>query len=203
MQLGRKMMEFDNISGIIESVLFATGEPVNIEKLAEILEIDIETTKNALDKMTKGYEAKKRGILLREINGSYQLCSKPENYHYIKRISEPRKQQELSKAAFEVLAVIAYNQPVTKAKIDSIRGVSCERAIQTLLERELICEAGRMEVSGRPILYQVTQEFFRCFGIKSINDLPILEIEEQKTKEVEDESITDINITLISDKVNK
>lgn len=196
-------MEFDDLSGIIEGILFAVAEPVKLEKLATVLEIDIDTTKQVLGKMAKSYEAKKRGIILREVNGSYQLSTKPENYHYLKRMFEPKKQQELSKAAFEVLAIIAYNQPVTKAKIDSIRGVSSERAIQTLLERELIYEAGRMEVTGRPIIYEVTQDFFKSFGIKSLEDLPILEIEEQKSKETDIEENVDISMTLISDRVNK
>lgn len=196
-------MEFDEISGVIESILFAVAEPVKLEKLALVLEIDVDTAKQILDKMSKSYESKKRGIIIREVDGSYQLSTKPENYHYLKRMVEPRKQQELSRAAFEVLAIIAYNQPVTKAKIDSIRGVSSERAIQTLLERELICEAGRMEVTGRPIIYEVTQDFFKSFGIKSLDDLPILEIEEQKADNTKSEENMEVNLMLISDKVNK
>ena len=196
-------MEFDEISGVIESILFAVSEPVKLEKLALVLEIDVDTAKQILDKMSKSYESKKRGIIIREVDGSYQLSTKPENYHYLKRMVEPRKQQELSRAAFEVLAIIAYNQPVTKAKIDSIRGVSSERAIQTLLERELICEAGRMEVTGRPIIYEVTQDFFKSFGIKSLDDLPILEIEEQKISDNKAEENMEVNLMLISDKVNK
>ena len=203
MQLGRKMMEFDEISGVIESILFVVAEPVKLEKLALVLEIDVDTAKQILDKMSKSYESKKRGIIIREVDGSYQLSTKPENYHYLKRMVEPRKPQELSRAAFEVLAIIAYNQPVTKAKIDSIRGVSSERAIQTLLERELICEAGRMEVTGRPIIYEVTQDFFKSFGIKSLDDLPILEIEEQKADNTKSEENMEVNLMLISDKVNK
>ena len=196
-------MEFDEISGVIESILFVVAEPVKLEKLALVLEIDVDTAKQILDKMSKSYESKKRGIIIREVDGSYQLSTKPENYHYLKRMVEPRKQQELSRAAFEVLAIIAYNQPVTKAKIDSIRGVSSERAIQTLLERELICEAGRMEVTGRPIIYEVTQDFFKSFGIKSLDDLPILEIEEQKADNTKSEENMEVNLMLISDKVNK
>ena len=192
-------MEFDDLSGIIEGILFAVAEPVKLEKLATVLEIDIDTTKQVLGKMAKSYEAKKRGIILREVNGSYQLSTKPENYHYLKRMFEPKKQQDLSKAAYETLAIIAYNGPTTKAKVDSIRGVSSDKSLQTLLEKNLVYEAGRMDVTGRPILYQVTQEFFKSFGIASVHDLPILEVEEQKLKEDEVEQM-DISLTLISDK---
>lgn len=192
-------MEFDSISSAIESILFAVGEPVEIGKLANVLEINIDDARSVLEQMKEGYATKRRGIILREINGSYQLSTKPENYNYVKRMFEPKKQQDLSKAAYETLAIIAYNGPTTKAKVDSIRGVSCDKSLQTLLEKNLICEAGRMEVTGRPILYQVTQDFFRSFGISSIHDLPILEVEEQKLKQDEVEQM-DISLTLISDK---
>ena len=192
-------MEFDSVSSAIESILFAIGEPVCVDKLANVLEINIDAVKLVLDKMKEGYASKKRGIILREINGSYQLSTKPENYNYVKRMFEPKKQQDLSKAAYETLAIIAYNGPTTKAKVDSIRGVSSDKSLQTLLEKNLVYEAGRMEVTGRPILYQVTDEFFKSFGISSVNDLPILEVEEQKVKEDEVEQM-DISLTLISDK---
>lgn len=192
-------MEFDSVSSAIESILFAVGEPVCVDKLANVLEINIDAVKLVLDKMKEGYASKKRGIILREINGSYQLSTKPENYNYVKRMFEPKKQQDLSKAAYETLAIIAYNGPTTKAKVDSIRGVSSDKSLQTLLEKNLVYEAGRMEVTGRPILYQVTEEFFKSFGISSVNDLPILEVEEQKVKEDEVEQM-DISLTLISDK---
>ena len=189
------MMGIYDISSVIESVLFAIGEPIEIEKLSDILETDIESTKHILNQMMKSYESKNRGIILREIDGSYQLCTKPENYNYVKRVIVQKKQQDLSRAAFETLAIIAYNQPTTKAKIDNIRGVSCDKAIQTLLDRDLICEAGRLDMIGRPILYKVTQEFFRSFGIKSIYDLPILDL-----PDLRDEDIEKMDMTIISDR---
>ena len=188
-------MMIDNVNSVIESILFAAGEPVSVEKLSDALEMDIESTKHVLNQMIKNYESKNRGIMLREIDGSYQLGTKPENYNYVKRIITERKQQELSKAAFETLAIIAYNQPTTKSKIDKIRGVSSEKAIQTLLDRDLICEAGRLDMIGRPILYKVTQEFFRSFGIKSIYDLPVLDVPDFR-----DEDIEGMQMTIISDR---
>ena len=189
------MMGVENISSIIESVLFAAGEPVKIEKLADILETDVESTKHVLNQMAKSYESKNRGIMLREIDGGYQFCTKIENYDYVKRVVGEKKQQDLSRAAFETLAIIAYNQPATKANIDKIRGVASDKAIQTLLDRELIYESGRLDMIGRPILYSVTEEFFRCFGIKSIYDLPILDV-----CDLGSEDIDDMQVTIISDR---
>lgn len=113
----------------------------------------------------------KRGILIREINGSYQLCTRFEHYEYLKKLFEPKQRQGLSQAAFETLAIIAYKQPIIKSKIESIRGVSCESSLEKLLEKNLIKEAGRMEVPGKPILYETTIEFLRGFGLNSIKDL--------------------------------
>jgi len=176
-------MEIKEIEAIIEGVLFAAGDPVSLEKLADILELDKKTTRLILSNMAVSLQNSKRGIMLRELEGSYQLCTRAEHSKYIQKLVEPRQRQALSQAAFETLAIIAYNQPVTRAKIEMIRGVNSDSAITRLLERNLIREAGRLDVPGKPILYETTEEFLRSFGFKSIKDLPIIEMDGMTTHE--------------------
>ena len=183
-------------SSIIESILFAAGEPVAIDIIASLLGVSIEEAKKELEVLSEEYKKPSRGIMLRRIRDSYLLCTKEENYDYVRRSAEPKRQQDLSKAAYETLAVIAYNQPATKARVDSIRGVSSDKAIQTLLEKELICEAGRLDAIGRPILYEVTEEFLKSFGLDSLEELPMLEVIEQE------EEIPDIDMMLLSGREN-
>lgn len=113
---------------------------------------------------------------MREIDGSYQLCTRFEHYDYIRRLFEPRQKQALSQAAFETLAIIAYNQPITRNKIEQVRGVNSDSAVTRLVERNLVREAGRLDSPGKPVLYETTEEFLRSFGFKSTADLPILEM---------------------------
>lgn len=171
-------MDIKEMEAVVEGLLFAAGDPVPLEKLAEILEIDRKTAKRFLDNMALTLQNSKRGILMREINGSYQLCTRPEHFEYISRLVEPRQKQTLSQAAFETLSIIAYNQPITRARIEMIRGVNSDSAIVRLLERNLIREAGRLDSPGKPLLYETTDEFLRSFGFKSLKDLPLLGLDE-------------------------
>jgi len=175
-------MDIKEMEAVVEGLLLAAGDPVPLEKLAEILEIDKKTAKRFLDNMALTLHNSKRGILMREVDGSYQLCTRPEHFEYIARLVEPRQKQALSQAAFETLSIIAYNQPITRAKIEMIRGVNSDSAIVRLLERNLIREAGRLDSPGKPLLYETTDEFLRSFGFKSIKDLPMLELEEMKAE---------------------
>jgi segregation and condensation protein B len=170
-------MEIKEIEAVIEGLLFSAGDPLSLEKIAEILEIDKKTTRLILSNMAVALQNSKRGILLRELDGAYQLCSRPEHYQYICRLVEPRQKQALSQAAFETLSIIAYNQPVTRTRIEMIRGVNSDSAVSRLLERNLIREAGRMDTPGKPMLYETTEEFLRSFGFKSTRDLPVIELE--------------------------
>lgn len=176
-------MEINEFESIVEGLLFASGDPLPIDKLAEILELDRKTTRLLLNNMAVNYQNSKRGIMLREIDGSYQLCTKFEHYEYIRRLFEPRQKQALSQAAFETLAIIAYNEPVTRAKIEQIRGVNSDSAVVRLVERNLIREAGRLDTPGRPMLYETTAEFLRSFGFKSTADLPVIGMNDPKTEE--------------------
>jgi segregation and condensation protein B len=176
-------MEIKEIEAIIEGVLFASGDPVSLVKLAEILGLDKKTTRLILSNMSVSLQSSKRGIMLREMEGSYQLCTRAEHDEYIQKLVEPRQRQALSQAAFETLSIIAYNQPVTRARIEMIRGVNSDSAIARLLERNLIKEAGRLDTPGKPIIYETTEEFLRSFGFKSIKDLPIIEMDQMTALE--------------------
>lgn len=165
-------MELKKLETIVEAVLFASGDAVSLETLSEIIGIDKVTLENLINRMMETYTQQNRGIQIREINGGYQLCSNPDYYEYIEKLFEPRQKQGLSQAALETLAIIAYNQPITKVEVEKIRGVNSDSAINSLLERNLIREAGRLDAPGRPILYETTEEFLRVFGYRSLKDLP-------------------------------
>lgn len=163
-----------NIECAIEAILFSMGEAVEIERIAEALEVREDEVREAFTSLKQKYEEEKRGIRLIEIDNSIQMCSGSEYYECIQRVSQTKKQSGLSSAALETLSIIAYNQPVTKATIDFIRGVDCTYSVARLVERGFIDELGRAETPGRPILYGTTMEFLRCFGLKSLDDLPPL-----------------------------
>ncbi|WP_051350606.1 SMC-Scp complex subunit ScpB [Caloramator sp. ALD01] len=164
----------ERIKGIIESILFAVGDGVEIKELSSIIDIDLKELKSILKDLSLDYEKDNRGLMLIEYNNKIQLATKPEYSTYIKKILKPESKQNLSQAAIETLAIIAYKQPITKVEIDEIRGVRSDRAISTLLERGLIKESGRLDTTGRPILYCTTDEFLKYFGFKNINELPEL-----------------------------
>lgn len=183
-------MDLKKLEGIIESLLFAWGDKTSIEKLSSIIGIDKKTIKLVLNNMIVNYNNNpSRGISIREINNGYQLCSKPEYYDYVKQLFEPRQRGGLSQAALETLSIIAYNRPITKTRIEQIRGVNSDSAVTRLLERNLIKEAGRLDAPGKPVLYETTDEFFRSFGFKSDSDLPIFELNEVQELEEENQSI--------------
>jgi segregation and condensation protein B len=175
-------MDLKKYEKIIEGLLFAAGERVSIEKICEVIGTDKKTAKLILNNMIVSYNNNpSRGITIREINKGYQMCSKPELYQYIKILFEPRQKSGLSQAALETLAIIAFNRPITKARIEKIRGVNSDSSIAKLLEKKLIRECGKLDAPGKPFLYETTEEFFRCFGFKSDSDLPIFEFNEIKT----------------------
>lgn len=172
------MDSIQDIEVVIEAVLFAAGDPVPLEKLAEIIGHDKKTTRAIMTNMSYKYQNSARGIMVREIDNGWQLCTKPEFDEYVAKLGVVRKKQGLTQAAYEVLAIIAYNQPVTKAYIEKIRGVNSDSAISKLMERNLIREAGRDDAPGRPKLYETTEEFLRVFGFSSIRDLPVIQMNE-------------------------
>ena len=166
-----------NIKYAIEGILFAAGEPVKAAKLAVVLDTDIDTVKNAVDELKDEYNENKRGFNIIDILDGYQICSRPEYYAYIQEILGEQRNQPLSNAAMEALAIIAYKQPITKGQIEHIRGVNSDGCVNRLYERGLIDEAGRLDAPGRPILYVTTDNFLRCFGLSSPDELPPVNFE--------------------------
>jgi len=160
---------------IIESLLFVSGEPLEIKQIASVIECSINFTRDLLNEMMKLYEVENRGIKIINTNNSYSFVTKPENSDYIERLLETNSRQSLSQAALETLAIVAYKQPVTRIDIDEIRGVKSDKAISTLVEKGLIKESGRLDVPGRPILYSTTEEFLKYFGLQTINQIPSLD----------------------------
>ncbi len=166
-----------NIKYAIEGILFAAGEPVKAAKLAVVLDTDIDSVKNAVTELREEYDRDKRGFNIIDILDGYQICSRPEYYAYIQEILGEQRNQPLSNAAMEALAIIAYKQPITRGQIERIRGVNSDGCVNRLYERGLIDEAGRLDAPGRPILYKTTDTFLRCFGLTSPKDLPPVNLE--------------------------
>lgn len=160
---------------IIESLLFVSGEPLEIKQIASILECSVGFTKDLLSEMMKLYNVKNRGIKIINVNNSYSLVTKPENSDYIEKLLGNNSRQSLSQAALETLAIVSYKQPITRIDIDEIRGVKSDRAVSNLVEKGLIKEYGRLEVPGRPILYGTTDEFLKYFGLENIEQMPVLD----------------------------
>lgn len=167
-------MNIKRTEAAIEAILFTMGEAVEAEKIAFAIDHDVDTTVKIIHNMMDNYEAEERGIKIIELDGSFQLCTKQEFYdNLIKVCSQPRK-YTLSDAALETLSIIAYKQPITKIEIEKIRGVNSDRAVNKLVELELVKEVGRLDAPGRPMLFGTTEEFLRSFGVQSIDELPII-----------------------------
>ena len=165
-------MEMKEIESAIEGILFASGEPVHVDRICVALELDRPTAEQVLQKLMDYYSYERRGIRLLHIEDSWQLCSAPDYAEYIRKAFEIRKPAKLSQPALEVLTIIAYYQPTTRAFVDQIRGVDSAYTIGLLLERKLIEECGRLQVPGRPHLYRTTKQFLRAFHLTSLDDLP-------------------------------
>lgn len=159
---------------LLEAVLFAMGEPIEIERLCVALGLDEIVVSEALSALMEKYESDEYGICLLKLENKYQICTKQKYADSIRSVIEVKKNAPLSQAAFEVLAIIAYNQPVTKAFIEQIRGVDCSGVISSLCQKSLIEEKGRLDLPGRPLIYGTTAEFLRCFCISSLDELPPL-----------------------------
>ena len=171
-----------------EAVLFASGEPLELEKIAQALEIEQEIAEQVLYNLAAELDERNSGICLLRLDGKYQLSSRPEYADTIRSVLELRKNTPLSQAAFEVLAVIAYNQPVTKSFVEQVRGVDCSGVISTLCQKKLIEEKGRLDLPGRPLVYGTTSDFLRCFSISSLDELPKLPVTEKNT---DNDTLTD------------
>lgn len=157
----------------IEAVLFACGEPLELDKLAAAVEIEKETAERIIERLNERYKEQNSSFGIGKLGDSYQMMTRPEFARYIKSAMETRRQAPLTQAALEVLAIVAYNQPITRAFVDQVRGVDSSGVVRSLVERNLLEEHGRLnDVPGRPIAYRTTDNFLRCFGFSSLADLP-------------------------------
>lgn len=180
----------ENLDSIIEAVLFASGEPIEAEKLCDALDIGISEVTAALEQLAQKY-ARGGGIELLKLNNAYQLATKKELADHVKSVLEIKRSTALSPAAMEALTVVAYNQPVTKGFVESVRGVDSSGVVNSLVEKGLLCEAGRLDLPGRPIAYKTTDNFLRSFGLSSLTDLP--ELPEQSGQITIDEILENAN----------
>lgn len=191
------MKDKERIKGIVEAILFTMGESVALSRLAEVLEVEEEALKDLLEEMKGDYAGKDRGICLIELDGAYQICTKIETYEYVKKLVSQPKKRSLTDVMLETLSIVAYKQPVTKQEIEAIRGVKSDFAVNKLLEYQLIKELGRLDTIGHPIVFGTTEEFLRCFGVSSIEELPdIDEVQKQNFKEEAIEEVKTIDIDL-------
>ncbi len=164
----------------IEAILFASGEPMSVSRIAQAIEVDEDTVVRLCEDLRQEYEMRKGGIHLVQLDDAYQFCTVTSSANAVRAALEIRRNTPLSQAALEVLAVIAYNQPVTKAFVEQVRSVDCGAVIQGLMLKGLVEERGRLELPGRPLLYGTTANFLRSFGLQSLDDLPPLPEEEQQ-----------------------
>ena len=167
-------MDKTKAQAVIEAVLFTMGESVEISRLADVIEEDVKTTKSILEDMEKNYAKKGRGISLIYFDKSVQLCTKAETYEYLIKIAKAPRKMTLTDTVLETLSIIVYKQPITRVEIERVRGVSCDHAINKLLEYDLITELGRLDAPGRPLLFGTTEQFLRSFGVGSLEELPEL-----------------------------
>lgn len=169
-----RYMEIKNAKSIIESILFSVGRPVEINELVMSLEMPKEDIVNIVENMKMEFNEQERGIEIIRINDAYQLTTRKENYEYIYSIVDKRSKPNLSQAALETLAIIAYNPRITRAEIDAIRGVNSDATIYRLLEHNIIEDAGKSDAPGKPTTYRTTNEFLKLFGFSSLEELPEL-----------------------------
>lgn len=162
------------LNASIEAILFASGDAVSISRLASVLNISTKQTESAINELREHYDSQNSALTIIKVNDKVQLCSRPDYADIIRCAVENRKPPQLTPAALEVLTIVAYRQPVTRAYIEQLRGVDSGGTISNLMEKELIAEAGRLDVIGRPIVYRTTDAFLRTFSISSLSELPEL-----------------------------
>lgn len=188
-------MTATEIKNAIEAILFANGNSVAVSRLATALEITENQAQTYADELVKEYTQQQRGITIIKLDDSYQMVSHKAYAPYIRTVMDLRRNTPLSQAAMEVLAVVAYNQPVTKSFVEQVRGVDCSGVIGSLTTKGLIEEKGRLELPGRPLLYGTTENFLRCFSISSLDELPPLPETEEETADEQEGSQTETEQT--------
>ena len=178
-------MEIKKIRGAIEAILFASGDAVSTDRVAQVLSLDRTTAAKLMQSVMDDFNTEDGGVRIVKLEDSYQMCSNPAYAEEVRQALDLRRNTPLSQAAMEVLAIVAYNQPVTKAFVEQIRGVDCSGVLGSLTAKGLIEERGRLELPGRPLLYGTTSDFLRCLNISSLSELPPLPHKQEETEEVE------------------
>lgn len=176
--------------GKTEAILFAGGEPVSLERIAQVLGVRTPVIENAVSALQEKYNFPHSGVHLLRLGGSAQFCTNPAYAQPVRDVLDLKRNTPLSQAAMEVLAVVAYNQPVTKAFVEQVRGVDCSGVISSLMQKDLLEERGRLELPGRPLLYGTTETFLRCFQLASIQDLPAPPQRDEKEPPDQDGQLT-------------
>lgn len=179
---------------VLEAILFAMGDSVEVSRLAQVIEETPKKTRNLLLELQKKYKRDKRGIDLIELDDCFQMCTRPEMYEYLVKIAKVPRKYTLSDTVLETLSIVAYKQPVTRLEIEKIRGVSCDHAVNRLLEFDLIKEVGRLDAPGRPLLFGTTEQFLRSFGVKSLEELP--QLNQDRVEEFREEAEQEVQLKM-------
>lgn len=180
-------VELNHLEAVVEAILFTMGEAVEVERLALAVDHDEDTVRKVIRNMMDRYSDENHGVQIIELNNSFQMCTKASMYEAIIKLTHVPKKHVLTDVLLETLSIIAYKQPVTRAAVEAIRGVSCDHAVNKLLEYNLVTELGRLDAPGRPILFGTTDEFLRNFGIKSLEELPVMNPEKLEDFKLEAE----------------
>lgn len=187
-------MDIKSMEAAVEALLFAMGDSIQAGDIASVLEVSVEDVRKLIRHMMTRYDEENRGIHIVELGDSFQMCTKPSMYDYLIKMTHRPKKHTLTDVALETLSIIAYKQPVTRAEIERIRGVNSDKAINRLVEYNLVAEMGRLDAPGRPILFGTTEEFLRTFGVRSPEELPVLNPEKVEEFKIEAEEEIDLGI---------
>lgn len=187
-------MDIKSMEAAVEALLFAMGDSIQAGDIASVLEVSVEDVRKLIRHMMTRYDEENRGINIVELGDSFQMCTKPSMYDYLIKMTHRPKKHTLTDVALETLSIIAYKQPVTRAEIERIRGVNSDKAINRLVEYNLVAEMGRLDAPGRPILFGTTEEFLRTFGVRSPEELPVLNPEKVEEFKIEAEEEIDLGI---------
>lgn len=189
-------LEINKLEGVIEAILFTMGDSVELGKIAAAIGHDEDTTRKIIHRMMDKYAADDRGVRILELENSFQMCTKKEMYEYLIRIAKQPKKYVLTDVLLETLSIIAYKQPVTKLEVEKIRGVKSDHAVNKLVEFDLVCEVGRLDAPGRPLLFGTTEEFLRRFGVQSVDELPMMNQEQVETLKTEAEEEVQLKLDI-------
>lgn len=176
-------MDNREIKSIIEGLLFTWGDPLELKDLSSVLEIDVNELEDIMKELIDDFDFNRRGLRIIKFNNFYQIGTRPEHYEWIKKLNNKKNTKNLSNASLETLSIIAYKQPIIKSDVENIRGVRSDRAIDTLIDKKLVKEIGRLERTGRPILYGTTEDFLKYFGLETLEELPPIEEPQEETSE--------------------